>query len=190
MRIDALLANVEKELLEAAKAHYRSWRAEHAEEILYGYGFFTPPCVEWACAVAFSEAGLQQVVDDYRSKPRYAAESVQALTWSLRWSPADSPYCGSYPEAFEQANTTLSEISENTHALDANDSRFGTHVDSLYLALIGALQQFRKEAFAGSERPLLSVWFGDQSPAEIEFFVRSCNSAPVCNWFFDSIEEK
>lgn len=175
--------------MDAAKEHYRLWCDAHGEEGLYGYGFYTPPCVEWASAVAFSEAGLQRVVAKYRKNPHYVNESEQALARSLRWSPADSPYCASFQDAFEKANRMLSAIGETTHVLDVDDPRFREQMDSLYRALVRALQRFRVESLAGNERPLLSVWFGDQSEKEIDFFVRACNSADVAEWYHNSIAE-
>lgn len=187
--MNAQFLRIETELLDAVKTHYRLWSAAHGKEGLYGYGFYTPPCVEWAGAVAFSEAGLQRVVEEYQKKPRYVSESGQALARSLRWSPADSPYCGSYPDAFEKVNQTLRAISETTHALDIDDPRFDEHMDTLYRSLVHALRRFRLEELAGSERPLLSVWFGDQSEEEIEFFVGSCNSGPVADWYHETVAE-
>jgi hypothetical protein len=47
----------EGQLFDAAAAHYRWWQKAHGGERVYGYGFYTPPCVESAGAVVFSEEG-------------------------------------------------------------------------------------------------------------------------------------
>jgi hypothetical protein len=179
----------EGQLFDAAAAHYRWWQKAHGGERVYGYGFYTPPCVESAGAVVFSEEGLQQVVDRYRKHPAYATEPRRELTRSLRWSPADSPYCRSHDGPFEGVNETLAVISETTHALGADDPRFVRHINALYSALIGALRRFRVEVLAGGERPLLSVWFGDQSEEEIAYFVRNCNAPSVADWYFKTVSE-
>lgn len=185
--IDSRFSHLEDELLDAVKSHYRLWSDAHGKERLYGYGFYTPPCVEWVSAVAFSDVGLQRVVEEYRNKPHYVSESPQSLAFTLRWSPADSPYCGSYPEAFEKVNHTLSAISAITHTLHVGDHRFDEQMDLLYRALVHAIRRFRVEKIGGSETPLLSVWFGDQSEKEIDFFVRNCNSASAVDWYYETV---
>lgn len=177
------------QLFNAAAVHYRLWREMHGDESVYGYGFNTPSLVEWAGAVVFSEAGLKEVIDKYSKMPYYTQVSRQKLAHTLRWSPGDSPYCLSHPNAFESVNGTLAAISETTHAFNGDDPRFQEHVHALYFSLVSVLRRFRVEMLAGSSTPLLSVWFGDQSEEEIRFFVRSCNDASVAAWYFDTVAE-
>ena len=172
------------ELCEVATQYHDWWRQKYDGESVYAFGFYTPPCVEFANIVVFTDEGLRKVANEYRENDDYADQTIDALMNDLRWSPADSPHCGENgDDIFSAVNERLADISETTHGFDDVGAAFDRHLDLLYNCLISALLNFRAGPLAGSRKPLLSVWFGDQSPEEIEYFIEHCNDDEMVAWY-------
>ncbi|KAI9129342.1 DUF4303 domain-containing protein (plasmid) [Acaryochloris sp. CCMEE 5410] len=178
-----MISNLSDELFDAATSYFHWWQNVYPEQKVYAYGFYTTPCVEWAGIVVMTEDGLRTVANEYKEKDYYRNKSIDELITMLRWSPEDSPHCLENNNIFSSVNKHLAKVSETTHGLDVDDDAFCEYIDSLYKALIAALLRFRAEILGNSREPLLSVWFGDQSDKEIEYFIESCNDLEILDWY-------
>lgn len=74
-------------------------------------------------------------------------------------------------------------------SLHVDAPAFSTHTNALYSILVAALNQFRKEVWGGSIRPMLYVDFGDMSDAERLMFVEQCNDPELVDSYRSSIED-
>ena len=131
---------------------------------------------------------LRRVASEYKSKHGYE-ESLEQLEIDLRWSVADTPYCGEHQELFASVNDRLSGMMPYVDSFDADDPAFTTHTDTLYSILVAALHRFRQHTLGGATRPMLYVDFGDMSDEERLRFIEQCNVPEVVNWYRSSIRQ-
>lgn len=134
-----------------------------------------------------TEQGLRQVASDYKNKHGYE-ESLEQLAIDLRWSGADTPYCGDHQELFASVNGRLNGMLPYVDSLDVEDPAFTTHTDTLYSILVAALNHFRQNTLGGATRPMLYVDFGDMSDEQRLMFIEQCNVPELVKWFCSSIE--
>lgn len=179
--------NLSTEVCEALACHYRRWIADHRCDDIYAYIIYATPLVSNIGISVLTEHGLKQVALEYKTKHGYE-ESLQRLEDDLRWSVADTPYCGDYQESFAQVNERLNEMMAYVDSLEVDDPGFSKHVTTLYLVLIAALKQFRHEVLSGERRPMLYVDFGDMSEAERLMFIEQCNDSELVDWYRASVE--
>jgi Domain of unknown function (DUF4303) len=147
--------------------------AEHAachleNEKVYGFALYHH-VFSYACATAFTEAGLDQVTERYRSKdrPDYPRE------W-LRWSPCDSPHHMLLPFTFAQADVVFS-------ALESQEHREGIE-DRVERMMLRALRQTRRARIFHPSVVLLLI---DADHAREELLVSAeqlCDEATVAKF--------
>jgi hypothetical protein len=178
--------NLTTDVYEALTSHYRKWIAEHGRDDIYAYIIYATPLVSTIGISVLTEQGLKQVASDYKAKYGYE-ESLEQLTVDLRWSVADTPYCGDYQESFESVNERLNNMMPYVDSLDVDDPAFSTHTNTLYSILVAALNQFRQEILGGSMRPMLYVDFGDMSDEERLMFIERCNAPELVAWYRSSV---
>lgn len=175
------------EVAAALAAHYCQWVAEHPTDDIYAYVVYATSLVSTIAVSVLTEQGLKQVASEYKTKHGYD-EPLDQLERDLRWSVADTPYCGDLQEVFESVNERLHSMVAYVDALDVEDPAFSTHIDTLYDTLVVALNQVRHRQLKDEVRPLLYVDFGDMSDEERLWFIRQCNDPNVVEWYRSSIE--
>jgi hypothetical protein len=174
--------NLISEIAEVVTLHYRKWVSEHLNEEVYAYVVYATALVSNIGISVMTEQGLMRVASDYKIRYEYQ-ESLAQLVVDLRWSVADTPYCGDYQELFTQTNARLYGMMSYVDLLDVGDPAFTTHVETLYSILVSALNQFRQSALDGATRPMLYVDFGDMSDAERLWFIERCNTQERIDWY-------
>jgi hypothetical protein len=180
--------NLTSEVCEALACHYRRWITEHGRDDIYAYIIYATPLVSNIGISVLTEQGLKQVALDYKAKHGYE-ESLERLEDDLRWSVADTPYCGDYQESFDAVNERLGKMTPYVDSLDIDDPAFSTHTNTLYSVLVAAINQFRNEILGGSIRPMLYVDFGDMSDEERLTFIEQCNDPKLVNSYCSSGED-
>lgn len=180
--------NLASEVCEALASHYRTWIAEHVHDDIYAYIIYATPLVSNIGISVLTEQGLKQVAWEYKTKHGYE-ESLEQLENDLRWSVADTPYCGEYQESFAFINERLANMMPYVDSLDTNDPAFSTHTATLCSVLIAALNQFRREILDGEMRIMLYVDFGDMSDAERFEFIEQCNDTKLVDFYRLSVED-
>ena len=178
--------NLASEISEALTQHYRKWVAEHHSDDVYAYVIYATPLISNLGVSVLSEQGLQQVASDYRTKYGYE-ESLDQLTQDLRWSVADTPYCGDYQELFLSVNERLHAMMPYVDSLEINDPAFAHHTDTLNAILVSALKLFRRDVLGNAKQPMLYVDFGDMSEEERLWFIERCNDSELVKWYCSSI---
>ncbi len=163
------------EITEALRSHYRRWIGEHPEDDVYAYVIYATGLVSAIGVSVLTEQGLQKVAAQYRGKAK-CPQSIEWFERDLRWSVADTPYCGDFQECFDHVNDRLQSMMPYVDSLDVEDSAFSEHIDRLYAALIDSLSQFRRTELNGAIRPMLYVDFGDMSDEERLWFIQQCNT--------------
>jgi len=181
--------NLISKVSDALASHYRKWVAEHDGDDIYAYIIYATPLVSTIGISVLTEQGLKQVASDYKTKHGYE-ESLEQLAIDLRWSVADTPYCGDYQETFSSVNERLNDMMPYVDSLDVDDPAFATHTDTLYSMLVAALNHFRQDTLGGAIRPMLYVDFGDMSDEERLMFIERCNDAESIAWYRSSIENR
>ena len=181
--------NLTSEVCEALACHYRKWTAEHARDDIYAYIIYPTPLVSNIGISVLTEQGLKQVALEYKTNHGYE-ESLEQLEADLRWSVADTPYCGDYQESFAPVNQRLIHMIPYVDSLDVDDPAFSTHTAKLYSVLASALNQFRREILGGQLRPMLYVDFGDMSDAERLRFIEQCNDPQLVDWYRSTVEDR
>ena len=179
--------NLTSEVCEALARHYRAWITEHPHDEIYAYIIYATPLVSNIGISVLTEQGLKQVASDYKTKYGYV-ESLEQLEIDLRWSVADTPYCGDYQESFTFINERLENMMPYVDSLDTDDPAFSTHTATLYSVLVSALNQFRREILDGEMHIMLYVDFGDMSDAERLEFIKQCNETKLVDWYRSSVE--
>ncbi|HEY1065203.1 MAG TPA: DUF4303 domain-containing protein [Pirellulales bacterium] len=175
------------ELADALTLHYRAWIAEHRDDEIYAYIIYSGSLVNSFTISVLSEKGLRQVAaqyqDKYKGKPKYARKTLEQWADELRWSVADSPYCGDNDEVFASINNRLGGMVPYSDSLDVDDPAWDEHIETLYSMLVSALNEFRAKALGGAKRPLLYVDFGDMSDEERLWFIERCNDPESVEWY-------
>lgn len=179
--------NLTGEITDAMAAHYRRWVAEHPTDDIYAYVIYATAIVSRIAVSVLTEQGLKQAASDYKTVHGYT-EPLHQLERELRWSVADTPYCGDFQETFESVNERLYSMEEYVHSLDVDDPAFSTHVETLYNILVAALRQMRHIALQDEVRPLLYVDFGDMSDEERLWFIQQCNDPELVDWYCSSLD--
>lgn len=179
--------NLIEEVADSLIAHYQRWVAEYPSDDIYAYVIYATSLVSSISVSVLSEQGLNQVAADYKNEHGYK-ESIAQLKVDLRWSVADSPYCGDIQEIFETVNARLESMTPYVDSLEIDDPAFSTHLDRLYSILVAALVQFRHEVLHDEIRPMLYVDFGDMSDEERLWFIEQCNALEVVKEYCSSLE--
>ncbi|GAB5407090.1 MAG: hypothetical protein Aurels2KO_53210 [Aureliella sp.] len=179
--------NLISDVSDALAQHFQRWIAEHDGDEIYAYVIYATPLVSNIAISVLTEQGLQRVASDYRTKHGYE-ETLEQLRMDLRWSVADTPYCGDYQELFASVNERLNAMMPYVDSLDVDDPAFTTHTDKLYSILVAALNHFRNHTLSGTTRPMLYVDFGDMSNEERLAFIEQCNEQELVEWYNSSIE--
>lgn len=179
--------NLISEVSDALGSHYRRWVAEHECDDIYAYIIYATPLVSTIGIAVLTEQGLKQVAAEYKTKHGYE-ESLEQLAIELRWSVADTPYCGDYQEIFGSVNERLGAMMPYVDSLDVDDPEYSTHIDTLYSVLVAALNQFRQDTLGGEPRPILYVDFGDMSDEERRMFIERCNDSETIAWYDSSTD--
>ena len=175
------------EVADALATHYQQWAAEHSTDDIYAYVVYATSLVSTIAVSVLTEQGLKQVASDYKNKHGYD-EPLDQLERDLRWSVADTPYCGDIQEAFESVNERLQSMMEYVDTLEVDDPAFSTHIDTLYNILVSALHKLRHTKLKDSAWPMLYVDFGDMSDDERLWFIEQCNDPEVVAWYCSSLE--
>jgi hypothetical protein len=180
--------NLISQISDALTLHYRTWAAEHGSDDIYAYIIYADPLVSAIGISVLTEQGLQQVALDYKTRHCYK-QSLDQLAIDLRWSVADTPYCGDHQEIFKSVNERLSNMMPYVDLPDVDDPAFTAHMDTLYSILVAALNHFRQDALGGASRPMLCVDFGDMSDQERLMFIKQCNEPDLVEWYCSSIDK-
>jgi hypothetical protein len=168
-------------------AHYQQWVAEHPTDDIYAYVIYATSLVSSIGISVLTEQGLKQVASDYKNKHGYT-ETLDQLECDLRWSVADTPYCGDIQEIFEPVNARLQSMMAYVDSLEVDDPAFSTHIETLYTVLVAALLHLRHTELQDRMRPMLYVDFGDMSDEERVWFIEQCNDEEVVESYRSSLE--
>lgn len=179
--------NLISEISDALTLHYRTWVAEYESDDIYAYIIYATPLVSTISIAVLTEQGLKQVVADYKTEHGYR-ESLEQLENNLRWSVADTPYCGDHQEIFKSVNERLNKMIPYVDSLDVDDLTFMAHTNTLYSILVAALNHFRQDTFGDVSCPMLYVDFGDMSDEERLMFIEQCNEPELVEWYCSSIK--
>jgi len=177
-----------KALQDSIEAYYRWWNDTYPNETVYAFCFFSEPLVRYAGVVVFTEEGLKKVAKEYKADEYYKNKDLVSLEKDLRWSPCDSPHHYEKEDdlndiIFDGVNNSLNKIFHYTDSLALDDPKFEEHLSNLYSSFVKALNGFREKSLNGSQKIILSVWFGDQSEEEIKYFITNCNGPKLIDKF-------
>ncbi len=179
--------NLTAEVAEALIAHHQQWVTEHPDDDVYAYVIYAHPLVSSIAVSVLTEQGLKQVASHYKDQLGYK-ETLAQLERDLRWSVADTPYCGDIQEVFDLVNARLQSMMDYVDSLEVEDPRFRTHMDTLCSILVDALNQFRHRELHDKILPMLYVDFGDMSDEERLWFIERCNSPEVVESYRASLD--
>jgi len=178
--------NLTVEVADALAVHYRRWIGERPADDIYAYVVYATAPVTALSVSVLTEQGLKRVASDYKTRLG-CEEPLEELERDLRWSVADTPYCGEFQETFQSLNARLWSMTAYVHSLEVDDPAFSTHIETLYLILVFALKRFRRTELRGAARPMLYVDFGDMSEEERLWFIERCNDADVVQAYLSSL---
>lgn len=178
--------NLASEIEDVITSHYRIWVAEHPCDDIYAYVIYATALVSNIGISVMTEQGLLRVASDYKTKHGYP-ETLTQLAIDLRWSVADTPYCGDYQEFFDRVNGRLYSMMSYLDSLEVGDPAFKTHTETLYSILVDALNRFRLNVMDGESRIMLYVDFGDMSDAERLWFIDQCNGRERVEWYTETL---
>lgn len=174
-----------KILQDSLEYYYKWWVEQFPNEEMYSFCLFSEALVSYSGVTVFTKEGLQQVAKKYKLDEFYNDETLSDLEKDLKWSACDSPHHFENGSIFESVNSRLAEISKYTHSLSADDPKFNEHIEVMYSLFVVALNGFRESSLNGKQEIILSVWFGDQSEEEIEYFIRNCNGPKLVEKFYN-----
>lgn len=177
--------NLAEEVHAAVAAHYFRWVAEYPNEKVYAYVIYAEPLLSTFAISVLTERGLRQAAADYQVRYR-DTETIEELERELRWSVADTPYCGDFQDLFDTVNQRLGSMMPFLDSLSIEDPAWQAHFDILHSALIEALRRLRREQLNDSARPLVYVDFGDMSDEERLWFIEQCNASDAIEWYRSS----
>ena len=120
--------NLTEAVIDALIAHYTQWGTEHSTDDIYAYVIYATALVSDIVISALAEQGLKQIAADYKNRCGYR-ETLDQLEHELRWSVADTPYCGDHQEVFESVNERLQSMMPYVNSLEIDDPAFSTHTD-------------------------------------------------------------
>lgn len=187
---DKLSANIEarmdeftQEITQALAKYYDWWLSEYPAQTLYGFCLYSTPLVEYLGVTLFTEEGLTAVAEQYQNAHRFRHKSLAQLKQTLRWSACDSPHHDENEDIFEAVNDKLQLLHEDAEALESEEA-FDAYLKALYAILVRALNEVKAMRPLNPQAILFSVWFGDQSDADIDYFVRSSNDKEMVAHFY------
>ncbi|MFB2727175.1 DUF4303 domain-containing protein [Shewanella mangrovisoli] len=187
---DKLSANIEarmeefaQELALALAEYYDWWLSEYPAETVYSFCLYSTPLVEYLGVTLFTEEGLTAVAQKYQNDKSFRHKSLAQLKQTLRWSACDSPHHDENEDIFEAINNKLQLLHEDAEALES-EAAYDAYLKALYTILVRALNEVKTKRGLNSQAILFSVWFGDQSEADIEYFVQSCNDKEMVDSFY------
>ncbi|MFB2779948.1 DUF4303 domain-containing protein [Shewanella mangrovisoli] len=187
---DKLNANIEarmdkfaQELTQALAKYYDWWLSEYLAETVYGFCLYSTPLVEYLGVTLFTEEGLTAVAQKYQNDKSFRHKSLAQLKQTLRWSACDSPHHDENEDIFEAINDKLQLLQEDAEALES-EAAYDAYLKALYAILVRALNEVKAMRGLNPQAILFSVWFGDHSDEDIEYFVRSCNDKDKVAQFY------
>ncbi|ASK69231.1 hypothetical protein CF168_10315 [Shewanella bicestrii] len=190
INIDKLNANIEarmdefaQELTQALAKYYDWWLSQYPAQTLYGFCLYSTPLVEYLGVTLFTEEGLTAVAEQYQNDDRFRHKSLAQLKQALRWSACDSPHHNENEDIFEAINDKLQLLQEEAEALESEEA-YDAYLKALYAILVRVLNEVKAMRPLNPLAILFSVWFGDQSYADIDYFVQSCNDKEMVARFY------
>lgn len=181
--IEAGLEEFAQELALALAEYYDWWLSHYPAQTLYGFCLYSTPLVEYLGVTLFTEEGLTAVAQKYQNDHRFRHKSLAELKQTLRWAACDSPHHDENEDIFEAVNDKLQLLHEDAEALESEEA-FDAYLKALYAILVRALNEVKAMRPLNPQAILFSVWFGDQSDADIDYFVQSCNDKEMVADFY------
>ena len=182
--IEARMEELAQELTLALAEYYDWWLSHYPAQTLYGFCLYSSPLVEYLGVTLFTEEGLTAVAKKYQNDKSFRHKSLTQLKQTLRWSACDSPHHDENEDIFEAINDKLQLLQEDAEALES-EAAYDAYLKALYAILVRALNEVKAMRGLNPQAILFSVWFGDQSEADIEYFVRSCNDEDNIAQFYE-----
>ncbi|MEL4430596.1 DUF4303 domain-containing protein [Shewanella mangrovisoli] len=181
--IEARMEELAQELTLSLSEYYDWWLSHYPAETVYGFCLYSTPLVEYLGVTLFTEEGLTAVAQKYQNDKSFRHKSLTQLKQTLRWSACDSPHHDENEDIFEAINDKLQLLHEDAEALESEEA-YDAYLKALYAILVRALNEVKTKRGLNPQAILFSVWFGDQSEADIEYFVQSCNDKEVVASFY------
>ncbi|MEJ6521924.1 DUF4303 domain-containing protein [Shewanella bicestrii] len=180
---EARMDEFAQELTQALAKYYDWWLSEYPAQTLYGFCLYSTPLVEYLGVTLFTEEGLTAVAEQYQNDHHFRHKSLTQLTQTLRWSACDSPHHDENEDIFEAINDKLQLLQEDAEALESEEA-YNAYLKALYAILVRALNEVKAMRPLNPQAILFSVWFGDQSDADIDYFVQNCNDKEMVACFY------
>lgn len=169
-------------LSEAAREGWAAFEREHPDDEVYGVGLYTSSLATYIAMTVFSEAGLEEVAQEYADR---AGKDLEAEKVSLRWSPCDSPHHLWREDLFADSQRILDA------APDPYEADHADRVDGAFEVFVGVLRALDAEGLFGPDRDRIvsCIWLGDQSNEDRVDYARRLNPREVAERFEDELEE-
>lgn len=180
---EARMDEFAQELTQALAKYYDWWLSEYPAQTLYGFCLYSTPLVEYLGVTLFTEEGLTAVAEQYQNDHHFRHKSLTQLKQTLRWSACDSPHHDENEDIFEAINDKLQLLQEDAEALESEEA-YNAYLKALYAILVRALNEVKAMRPLNPQAILFSVWFGDQSDADIDYFVQNCNDKEMVACFY------
>lgn len=180
---EARMDEFAQELTQALAKYYDWWLSQYPAQTLYGFCLYSTPLVEYLGVTLFTEEGLTAVAQKYQNDKSFRHKSLTQLKQTLRWSACDSPHHDENEDIFEAINDKLQLLQEDAEALES-EAAYDAYLKALYAILVRALNEVKAMRGLNPQAILFSVWFGDQSDKDIEYFVQSCNDKDMVASFY------
>lgn len=164
---------------------FKSFLETSSNESIYSFGLYTSGEYSYLTITGNTEEGLKREAVRYSKIDSYKHKLLTDIEARLRWSPCDWDYYDSITvKEFEAVGNFLEElrgysddiidlVDDFDQALDFINSKITQRLDELF---IDALKQTKNSFLPISNSIIYSVWMGDQSEKEREFFVSKINS--------------
>ena len=154
---------------------YYDWWTEQSTQQVYGFVFFSSALLEYGGCTVFTEEGLDLVAAKYQGMDYYKDTSIEKLKEDLRWSPCDAPNHMTNEDIFSEVCEAFGELSAGFYNME--DDTFKKEVEKAYEAVTEGILQFRAQRIPLERDDILvTMLWGDISPAEIARFIQGCNS--------------
>ncbi|MFB2802276.1 DUF4303 domain-containing protein [Shewanella seohaensis] len=180
---EARMDEFAQELTQALAKYYDWWLSQYPAQTLYGFCLYSTPLVEYLGVTLFTEEGLTAVAEQYQNDHHFRHKSLTQLKQTLRWSACDSPHHDENEDIFEAINDKLQLLQEDADALESEEA-YDAFLKALYAILVRALNEVKAMRPLNPQAILFSVWFGDQSDADIDYFVQNCNDKEMVACFY------
>ena len=189
-------------LRDELRAAWTKLEAEYGSDELYGFGVFTVDSAAYLMVTAFSERGLDQVVQRYLKNEYGKGQDVAHLRRALRWSPADSPLHAVGSELLPGANQIVTDLDfegrwgleeEDEDDEDFDDEWVDPEVVEVFQVLFQVLRELDQEGLFGTgterERLVVSIWEGDQSNRDRYDNAKALNPPSVTRRFGEEMND-